>query len=171
MSLLRDRLSSGDAEPRLRANNQTVAEVVGQLESSATLTSLAAQSSLQPVDIIAALAWSALATDLSLGPGLVQRAPARPRLSQAFSETALATALQPLQFDPGTRWSYSNPGLDTLGRVIEVVSGTSYEDRIHKEVRVTASENNRLRRRGEEDLDRINRIREINRILGDLAFL
>ena len=33
------------------------------------------------------------------------------------------TALQPLQFEPGSKWAYCNPGIDTLGRVIEVVSG------------------------------------------------
>jgi CubicO group peptidase (beta-lactamase class C family) len=47
--------------------------------------------------------------------------------NRTLAETALATALQPLQFEPGTRWSYSNPGIDTLGRIIEVVSGQSYE--------------------------------------------
>jgi CubicO group peptidase (beta-lactamase class C family) len=47
--------------------------------------------------------------------------------NRTLSETALATALQPLTFEPGTKWSYSNPGIDTLGRVIEVTSGMSYE--------------------------------------------
>lgn len=47
--------------------------------------------------------------------------------NRTLAETALATALQPLTFEPGTKWSYSNPGIDTLGRVIEVVSGESYE--------------------------------------------
>jgi CubicO group peptidase (beta-lactamase class C family) len=32
-------------------------------------------------------------------------------------------AREPLRFQPGTRWSYSTAGLDTLGRVVEVVSG------------------------------------------------
>ncbi len=32
-----------------------------------------------------------------------------------------------LQFDPGTRWRYSNMGIATLGRIIEVISGQSYE--------------------------------------------
>src|SRR5262249_26799586 len=54
--------------------------------------------------------------------------------NRTLAETALATALQPLQFEPGTQWSYSNPGIDTLGRVIEVVSGQSYEDFLKKRV-------------------------------------
>jgi CubicO group peptidase (beta-lactamase class C family) len=33
-----------------------------------------------------------------------------------------------LEFEPGTRWSYSNMGIATLGRIIEVVSGKSYEE-------------------------------------------
>jgi CubicO group peptidase (beta-lactamase class C family) len=54
--------------------------------------------------------------------------------NRTLAETALATALQPLQFEPGTKWSYSNPGIDTLGRVIEVVSGESYESFLKKRV-------------------------------------
>ncbi|MDB5306120.1 MAG: estB 3 [Gemmataceae bacterium] len=49
------------------------------------------------------------------------------RRNRTLAETTLAAALQPLQFEPGTKWSYSNPGIDTLGRVIEVASGESYE--------------------------------------------
>jgi CubicO group peptidase (beta-lactamase class C family) len=54
--------------------------------------------------------------------------------NRTLAETALATALQPLQFEPGSRWSYSNPGIDTLGRVIEVASGERYEDFLKKRV-------------------------------------
>ena len=35
-------------------------------------------------------------------------------------------ATRPLDFDPGTRWSYSNTNFLILGRVIEKVSGQSY---------------------------------------------
>ena len=31
-----------------------------------------------------------------------------------------------LQFEPGSRWSYSNLGIATLGRLIEVISGEDY---------------------------------------------
>lgn len=36
-------------------------------------------------------------------------------------------ARQPLDFVPGTRWSYSSPGIAVLGRVIEVVSRQPFE--------------------------------------------
>jgi CubicO group peptidase (beta-lactamase class C family) len=43
-----------------------------------------------------------------------------------------------LQFEPGTRWKYSNMGIATLGRIIEVVSGEGYvhfiESRILKPI-------------------------------------
>jgi CubicO group peptidase (beta-lactamase class C family) len=54
--------------------------------------------------------------------------------NRTLAETALATALQPLQFEPGTAWSYSNSGIDTLGRIIEVVSGESYENFLQKRI-------------------------------------
>jgi CubicO group peptidase (beta-lactamase class C family) len=54
--------------------------------------------------------------------------------NRTLAETTLAAALRPLQFEPGTRWAYSNPGIDTLGRVIEVVSGESYEAFLQKRV-------------------------------------
>jgi CubicO group peptidase (beta-lactamase class C family) len=41
-------------------------------------------------------------------------------------------ARQPLEFVPGTKWSYSSLGIATLGRVIEVVSGMAFEDFMHK---------------------------------------
>ncbi len=41
-------------------------------------------------------------------------------------------AKQPLQFEPGARWSYSNSGIYLLGLIIEKVSGLSY-DRYLKE--------------------------------------
>lgn len=56
------------------------------------------------------------------------------RRHRTLAETTLAAALLPLQFEPGSRWAYSNPGIDVLGRVIEVVSGERYEDFLRKRV-------------------------------------
>jgi len=37
-------------------------------------------------------------------------------------------ALQPLQWEPGSKYLYSNAGINTAARIIEVVSGLAYED-------------------------------------------
>ena len=39
----------------------------------------------------------------------------------------MAYSQRPLNFEPGTKWAYCNVGIDTLGRVIEVASGQTYE--------------------------------------------
>ena len=41
-------------------------------------------------------------------------------------------ATTPLDADPGTRYNYSNAGINTAGRIIEVVSGMPYEDFLDK---------------------------------------
>jgi len=41
----------------------------------------------------------------------------------------------PLDFQPGTRWSYSpGAGFDTLGRVVEIVSGQSYDQFLRQRI-------------------------------------
>ena len=47
--------------------------------------------------------------------------------NHTLAETTAAVAQLPLQFEPGTKWSYCNPGIDTLGRLVEVLSGKSFE--------------------------------------------
>ena len=53
---------------------------------------------------------------------------------RTLAEGVMAFSQRPLEFEPGSRWAYCNPGIDTLGRVIEVVSGQSYEDFLRKRV-------------------------------------
>ena len=44
-------------------------------------------------------------------------------------KTAVASyAAEPLIYQPDTKYSYSNEGLNTAGRIVEVVSGMSFED-------------------------------------------
>jgi CubicO group peptidase (beta-lactamase class C family) len=43
-------------------------------------------------------------------------------------EGALCWALTPLDFEPDTKWQYSNAGINTAGRIIEVVSGMPYAE-------------------------------------------
>jgi CubicO group peptidase (beta-lactamase class C family) len=43
-----------------------------------------------------------------------------------LAEAVPAFARKPT-FEPGTKWSYCNTGIDTLGRIVEVASGKSFE--------------------------------------------
>lgn len=54
--------------------------------------------------------------------------------NRTLEETTALIAKQPLVFEPGSKWSYCNPGIDTLGRVIEVVSGQPYHVFLQKRV-------------------------------------
>jgi CubicO group peptidase (beta-lactamase class C family) len=45
-----------------------------------------------------------------------------------LAERSLVVAREPLRFQPGTQWNYSTPGIDVLGRVVEVVSGLPFSD-------------------------------------------
>ncbi len=49
-----------------------------------------------------------------------------------LKEALITYALSPLQFEPGAKWSYCNPGINTLGRIIEVVSGEDYAHFLEK---------------------------------------
>jgi CubicO group peptidase (beta-lactamase class C family) len=51
-----------------------------------------------------------------------------------LAEVMMAMSQRPLEFEPGTRWSYCNAGIDTLGRIIEVASGMSYEEFLKRRV-------------------------------------
>ena len=45
-----------------------------------------------------------------------------------------AKADEKLQFEPGTRWQYSNTGMLVLGKVIEIVTGQSYYDYVRENI-------------------------------------
>jgi CubicO group peptidase (beta-lactamase class C family) len=48
-------------------------------------------------------------------------------LHKTLAEAVDIFSQQPLEFEPGTKWQYSNLGLATAGRIIEVLSGMPYE--------------------------------------------
>jgi CubicO group peptidase (beta-lactamase class C family) len=52
----------------------------------------------------------------------------------SLAEAVMAFSQRPLDFEPGSKWAYCNPGIDTLGRVIEVVSGQPYEEFLKKRI-------------------------------------
>jgi CubicO group peptidase (beta-lactamase class C family) len=41
-------------------------------------------------------------------------------------------AMMPLMYEPGSKYQYSNAGINTAGRIIEVMSGMPYEDFLEK---------------------------------------
>ena len=53
---------------------------------------------------------------------------ARPRGDSTLAELVMAASKTPLNFVPGSRWQYSNTGINTLGRIVEVVSGMAFSD-------------------------------------------
>ena len=57
-----------------------------------------------------------------------------PRPYSTLAELVMGYSQQPLQFPPGTKWSYSNAGINTLGRIVEVVSGQKYEDFLRQRI-------------------------------------
>ncbi|MBK1833143.1 serine hydrolase domain-containing protein [Roseibacillus ishigakijimensis] len=55
------------------------------------------------------------------------------RISKLHELTALV-AQKPLQFEPGSRWQYSQTGINTAGRVVEVVSGVELPEFFEKRI-------------------------------------
>ena len=47
--------------------------------------------------------------------------------SVPLAESIRHDLMEPLLFDPGTGYKYSNQGIDTAGRIIEIVSGMPYD--------------------------------------------
>ena len=66
---------------------------------------------------------------LSHTSGLPYKSSAQPDALDTLSlkDSVLSFAAEPLMFQPGTSYSYSNEGINTAARIIEVVSGMPYE--------------------------------------------
>lgn len=56
------------------------------------------------------------------------------KMDRTLAEAVKGFAEAPLEFDPGSRWLYSNTGIATLGRIIEVASGMPYERFIEERI-------------------------------------
>ncbi len=50
----------------------------------------------------------------------------------SLADRVKSYAKMPLQFQPDSRYEYANSGINTAGRIIEVISGTSYEEFMQK---------------------------------------
>jgi CubicO group peptidase (beta-lactamase class C family) len=54
--------------------------------------------------------------------------------SLTLAEAIMAVSQRPLDFEPGSKWEYCSPGIDTLGRLIEVLSGQPYDTFLQQRV-------------------------------------
>ena len=61
--------------------------------------------------------------------GLVSRTPLEERIDRlTLDDNVRSYPMLPLHFEPGTQYEYSNAGINTAGRIIEIVSGLTYAD-------------------------------------------
>ena len=49
------------------------------------------------------------------------------KMDKTLAEAMLIYSQQPLEFEPGAKWQYSNVGIAVLGRIIEVSTGVPFE--------------------------------------------
>src|ERR1700690_580929 len=56
------------------------------------------------------------------------------KMDRTLAEAVAIYAQQPLEFEPGTKWLYSSPGIAVLGRIVEVTSGIPYEEFVRKRI-------------------------------------
>ena len=57
-----------------------------------------------------------------------------PRTESTLGELVMSYSKTPLNFEPGSKWSYSNAGINTLGRIVEVVSRIPFAEFLQKRV-------------------------------------
>jgi CubicO group peptidase (beta-lactamase class C family) len=55
-------------------------------------------------------------------------------LDRTLAEAVGHFARENLEIQPGSQWRYSNTGIATLGRIVEVVSGEPYEEFVRKRI-------------------------------------
>jgi CubicO group peptidase (beta-lactamase class C family) len=56
------------------------------------------------------------------------------KMNRPLAEAVSLFSQQPLDFEPGTRWQYSNSGIATLGRIVEVVGDRPFDKFIETEI-------------------------------------
>jgi CubicO group peptidase (beta-lactamase class C family) len=56
------------------------------------------------------------------------------RMDRSLADEVLIYSQNPLEFDPGASYQYSNTGMATAGRIIEVLSGQPYEKFIEERI-------------------------------------
>jgi len=72
-----------------------------------------------------------------------------------LSEAVVSYAKLPLQFEPDSKYQYSNAGINTAGRIIEVVSGMPYEEFLAKRLFIPLGMKDTSFRPNKEQLQRL----------------
>jgi CubicO group peptidase (beta-lactamase class C family) len=65
---------------------------------------------------------------------LAESPDAKRRAARNLEELMPTFLDEPMQFEPGTKWAYCQSGINTLGRIIEIVSGESYQDFVQQRI-------------------------------------
>src|SRR2546428_8213653 len=56
------------------------------------------------------------------------------KMNLSLAEAVALFSQQPLDFEPGTKWQYSNAGIATVGRIIETIADQPYERFIEERI-------------------------------------
>lgn len=60
--------------------------------------------------------------------GMGEATPEEAKAAKTLADLIPAFAKKPVAFKPGTEWKYCQSGINTLGRIVEIVSGQSFPD-------------------------------------------
>jgi CubicO group peptidase (beta-lactamase class C family) len=63
--------------------------------------------------------------------GLAESTQVEQDAAKSLKDLVPGFAGRPLQFKPGSKWQYCQTGMNTLGRIVEIVSGQSFPDFLH----------------------------------------
>ena len=66
--------------------------------------------------------------------GLPEATADESKTAKKLADLIPAYTNKPMQFEPGSKWQYCQSGINTLGRIIEVVSGQPYEVFLEKKL-------------------------------------
>ena len=80
-----------------------------------------------------------------------------------LSEAVVTYAMSPLNFQPDSKYQYANAGIDTAGRIVEVVSGMPYEQFLAKRLFEPLGMKDTTFFPGEEQLARLAKAYKLNK--------
>jgi CubicO group peptidase (beta-lactamase class C family) len=66
--------------------------------------------------------------------GMAEATPQESRAARTLADLIPHYAEKPLQFEPGSKWEYCQSGINSLGRIVEVVSGESLPEFMQKRI-------------------------------------